>query len=106
MAGRLEGRVAIVTGGSRGIGLGIAERFHEEGAGLVIVGRDRTSGEAAVAGLGKGAVFLEGDIALQETSAAMADLALSRFGRLDILCHCRSRPACRRCARRAGAAWS
>lgn len=87
MTGRLEGRVAIVTGGSRGIGLGIAERFHEEGARLVIVGRDRASGEAAVAALGGNAVFLEGDIALQDTSAAMAALALSRFGRLDILCH-------------------
>ena len=87
MAGRLEGRVAIVTGGSRGIGLGIAERFHEEGARLVIVGRDRASGEAAVAGLGVEAIFLEGDIALPETSAAMAEMAVSRFGRLDILCH-------------------
>ena len=87
MAGRLSGRVAIVTGGSRGIGLGIAERFVEEGARLVIVGRDAESGAAAAAALGGNAVFLEGDIALPETSAAMADLALSRFGRLDILCH-------------------
>ena len=87
MAGRLSGRVAIVTGGSRGIGLGIAERFVEEGARLVIVGRDPRSGAAAAAALGGNAAFLEGDIALPETSAAMADLALSRFGRLDILCH-------------------
>ena len=87
MAGRLSGRVAIVTGGSRGIGLGIAERFVEEGARLVLVGRDAESGAAAAAALGGNAVFLEGDIALPETSAAMADLALSRFGRLDILCH-------------------
>ncbi len=87
MAGRLEGRVAIVTGGSRGIGFGIAERFAEEGARLVIVGRDRASGEPAAKTLGRDAAFLEGDIALPETSAAMAELALSRFGRLDILCH-------------------
>ena len=87
MAGRLSGRVAIVTGGSRGIGLGIAERFVEEGARLIIVGRGAESGAAAAAALGGNAVFLEGDIALPETSAAMADLALSRFGRLDILCH-------------------
>lgn len=87
MTGRLEGRVAIVTGGSRGIGRGIAERFAEEGARLVIVGRDRASGEATAEELGEHAAFLEGDIALPETSAAMAAMALSRFGRLDILCH-------------------
>jgi len=87
MTGRLADRVAIVTGGSRGIGRGIAERFVSEGAHVVIVGRDRTSGDEAVGALGEGAVFLEGDIALPETSTAMAALALERFGRLDILCH-------------------
>jgi len=87
MTGRLADRVAIVTGGSRGIGRGIAERFAAEGAKLVIVGRDSASGDEAAAALGPNAVFLEGDIALPETSTAMAALAWERFGRLDILCH-------------------
>jgi 3-oxoacyl-[acyl-carrier protein] reductase len=89
-AGRLAGRVAIVTGGSRGIGRGIAELFAREGARIVIVGRDAASGEAAVAAIvraGGGAVFVAGDIALAETSARMVTAAVERFGRLDILCH-------------------
>lgn len=89
-AGRLAGRVAIVTGGSRGIGRGIADLFAREGARLVVVGRDRTSGEEAVAAIGRAggeAIFVAGDIARAETSTTMVATALDRFGRLDILCH-------------------
>jgi 3-oxoacyl-[acyl-carrier protein] reductase len=89
-AGRLAGRVAIVTGGSRGIGRGIADLFAREGARLVIVGRDPISGEEATAEIARAggeAVFVVGDVALAETSAAMVSAALDRYGRLDILCH-------------------
>jgi 3-oxoacyl-[acyl-carrier protein] reductase len=88
--GRLAGRVAIVTGGNRGIGRGIAGLFAEEGAKLVIVGRDATSGDEAVASIAKAggnAVFVEGDIALAETASRMVATALATYGRLDILCH-------------------
>ena len=88
--GRLAGRVAIVTGGSRGIGRGIADLFAAEGAALVIVGRDAASGNDAVASIvkeGGSAVFVAGDIALAETSSRMVETALASFGRLDILCH-------------------
>jgi 3-oxoacyl-[acyl-carrier protein] reductase len=88
--GRLAGRVAIVTGGSRGIGRGIAGLFAEEGAKLVIVGRDTASGNDAVASIVKSggqAVFVEGDIARAETASRMVATALATFGRLDILCH-------------------
>jgi len=87
---RLDGRVAIVTGGSRGIGRGIADLFAAEGAKVVIVGRDEKSGLAAVREItqaGGAAEYVAGDIALAETSAAMVATALDRFGRLDILCH-------------------
>ncbi|MEX2299151.1 MAG: SDR family NAD(P)-dependent oxidoreductase [Dongiaceae bacterium] len=66
-AGRLAGRVAIVTGGNRGIGRGIADLFAREGARLVIVGRDRQSGDEAVARIaqaGGEAMFVAGDVAL------------------------------------------
>jgi 3-oxoacyl-[acyl-carrier protein] reductase len=88
--GRLAGRVAIVTGGSRGIGRGIAGLFAEEGAALVIVGRDTASGNEAAASLVKSggqAVFVEGDVSLAETSSRMVETALATYGRLDILCH-------------------
>jgi len=88
--GRLKGRVAIVTGGSRGIGRGIVDLFAAEGASIVIVGRDAASGDKAVASIAKAggnAIFVDGDIALAETSARMVKTALDRFGRLDILCH-------------------
>jgi 3-oxoacyl-[acyl-carrier protein] reductase len=87
---RLADRVAIVTGGSRGIGRAIAQLFTKEGARLVIVGRDRASGDDAVATIvkaGGDAVFVAGDVAAADTSAAMVATAIDRFGRLDILCH-------------------
>lgn len=87
---RLKGRVAIVTGGSRGIGRGIADLFAAEGARLVIVGRDSKSGQECVAAIGRAggeAVFVEGDIAAADTSSRMVAAARDRFGRLDILCH-------------------
>ena len=51
MAGRLSGRVAIVTGGGQGVGLGIAQIFLREGAKVLITGRTADKLEAAVAGL-------------------------------------------------------
>ena len=51
MAGRLSGRVAIVTGGGQGVGLGIAQVFLREGARVLITGRTPDKLEAAVAGL-------------------------------------------------------
>ena len=53
MSGELDGRVAIVTGGSSGIGLGTVERFLAEGARVVVADIDRDRGQAVVADLGK-----------------------------------------------------
>jgi NAD(P)-dependent dehydrogenase (short-subunit alcohol dehydrogenase family) len=52
MASKLAGRVAVVTGGSAGIGLGIAKRFAEEGARVFITGRRQSQLDQAVASIG------------------------------------------------------
>jgi NAD(P)-dependent dehydrogenase (short-subunit alcohol dehydrogenase family) len=60
---QLAGRVAVVTGGSAGIGLAIATRFAAEGARVVITGRDQQALDAAVRQLGPGATGVQGDAA-------------------------------------------
>jgi len=77
--GRFEGKVAIVTGGSRGIGAATAARLAIEGAHVLVV--DRAEPEA----LPDGAAFLRIDATLAEDSRAAVAEAVSRWGRLDYL---------------------
>ncbi|MBV9755506.1 MAG: glucose 1-dehydrogenase [Alphaproteobacteria bacterium] len=79
-------RVAIVTGGNGGIGLGIARGLSEAGARVVIAGRDSIKGAAAVASLGKAeALFVTADVTSQASCRQLVAEAVERFGRLDIL---------------------
>ena len=71
MGNRLEGKVAIVTGGTRGIGKGIATAFVNEGAKVLFTGRDRTLGTALEAELGKNTRFMPVDVAKESEVAAM-----------------------------------
>jgi NAD(P)-dependent dehydrogenase (short-subunit alcohol dehydrogenase family) len=80
--GRLEGTVAVVTGGARGIGHAIAEGLAEEGARLVVA--DVAGAEAAAAGFADG-VGLTVDVSSEEDVARMAEETVARCGRLDIL---------------------
>ncbi len=85
--GDLEGRVAVVTGGTRGIGRGIAEAFLREGARVVVNGRSEDKGLKALAemGAGENAHFVAGDVKKREDCEKVVDTAAERFGRLDIV---------------------
>jgi NAD(P)-dependent dehydrogenase (short-subunit alcohol dehydrogenase family) len=87
---RYQGKVAIVSGASSGIGLAVAERLGAEGAQLVIVGApsDAADLEQALEGLRRGGVEVEGiacDIADEEAAHSVIELARSRFGHLEVL---------------------
>jgi len=80
--GRLEGKIAVVTGGGSGIGLAIAERFAREGAQLVLVGRRKQRLDEAVARIGGAATGVSADVGdEQQVRALFEDLR-----RVDILC--------------------
>jgi len=86
--GRLAGKVAIVTGAGSGFGVGIAKRFAEEGAGVVVAdisdaAGQRVAGEISTAG-GK-AAFVHADVTRGQDWASLIGSAQSAFGRLDIV---------------------
>ncbi|MES1211913.1 MAG: SDR family oxidoreductase [Leifsonia sp.] len=82
---RFEGRVALITGASRGIGLAIARRLVDEGASVVLTARKQDALDAAVASLGHRAVGIPGKADDAEHRAAVYALIRERFGRLDHL---------------------
>ncbi len=86
--GKLEGKTAIVTGGTSGMGRGIAALFAAEGAAVVIGGRDAVRGREVVASItsrGGKAVFIEGDIAEVATNRRLVDAAVADFGGVQLL---------------------
>jgi NAD(P)-dependent dehydrogenase (short-subunit alcohol dehydrogenase family) len=85
--GRLEGKRALVTGGTSGIGYAIADRFLREGAAVVITGRDQELGlraEAALRASGQ-AGFVPADAGDPDAVARSVDLAAGQLGGLDVL---------------------
>jgi 3-hydroxybutyrate dehydrogenase len=85
--GVLEGRVACITGGTRGIGLAIAKAFLDEGAKVVINGRDAAKAQTSIDGLNAGANvhFIAGDVKKREDCEAVVQGTVDHFGRIDIL---------------------
>ena len=84
----LSGKVAIVTGGNGGIGLGMARGLAEAGANVVIVGRNEAKSDAAVVDLsqrGVKAISVVADVTDKAAVTAMAERALRELGRIDIL---------------------
>ena len=85
---RLEGKVAIITGGGAGIGRATVELFTREGAKVVIVEFNRETGQAAldaVRAAGGEAIFMPTDVSDEGQMQAMVDTALATYGWIDIL---------------------
>jgi 3-oxoacyl-[acyl-carrier protein] reductase len=84
----LAGRAAVVTGGTRGIGLAIARALAEDGASVVVSGRDAGRLESAVAeieSVGASALGVAADQSKREDCDRLVDAAKERFGRIDVL---------------------
>ena len=85
MVNRLEGKVAIITGATSGIGEATARLFAHEGAHVVVSGRNVEKGEAVAAALGGQALFVPADVSREAEVRALVDATVARFGRLDCL---------------------
>ena len=88
MSARLEGKVAVITGSTSGIGRASAELFAEEGAQVVVHGRRKELGEEVVAGIratGGQASYFQGDVTESKQIKALVDFAVDTYGRLDVM---------------------
>ena len=85
--GMLDGKIACITGGTRGIGRGMAEIFHGEGATVVMSGRSEEKGAQAVAEMGGGdrVGFIACDVTDQGSVESLVDDTIARYGQLDIM---------------------
>jgi NAD(P)-dependent dehydrogenase (short-subunit alcohol dehydrogenase family) len=85
MGKRLEHKVAVITGGTSGIGAATAEVFVAEGAKVIIAGRSEEKGLAIAKRLGANAAFQKTNVTVEEDIKALIELSVSMFGRLDCL---------------------
>src|SRR5207245_9323293 len=82
---RLEGKVAVVTGGNSGIGLATAKRLQEEGARVAISGRSKKTLDEAVKAIGNGVVAVQADVAkLTDVDKLYAEVS-RKLGKIDVL---------------------
>ena len=82
---KLDGKVAVVTGGNSGIGLAIAKAFREEGALVAILGRNPESLESASKELGKGSFAVQGDVSKIKDIDHLYAETVRNFGNIDVL---------------------
>jgi NAD(P)-dependent dehydrogenase (short-subunit alcohol dehydrogenase family) len=83
--GRLDDKVAVITGGASGIGAGTAEHFVREGARVVVADIQEEEGRAVAKSLGDAGAFALTDVTREQDVQAAVELAVSHFGRLDIM---------------------
>jgi 3(or 17)beta-hydroxysteroid dehydrogenase len=83
--GRVQDKIALITGGASGIGLATAKLFAEEGAVVVVADRDETGARSAVASLKPRASFQRLDVTAEDEWIAVTDAVVRDFGRLDVL---------------------
>ncbi|PYT82267.1 MAG: short-chain dehydrogenase [Acidobacteria bacterium] len=89
--GRLENRVAVVTGSAVGMGEGIARLFASEGASVVVSDKDEPAGMAAAESLGRegaSAIFQRADVRREADCRTLMVRAVAAFGRIDVLVNC------------------
>lgn len=85
---RLDGKVALITGGASGMGKVASELFAAEGAAVVLTDLNDEAGETAAAAISAGggrAEYVHADVSREADAKAMVDAAVERFGRLDVL---------------------
>lgn len=82
---KLAGKVALVTGGNSGIGLATAKEFAQEGAQVIITGRDQQTLDQAAAEIGEGTVAVRADVASLADLDQLYALVQAQFGGLDVL---------------------
>ena len=85
MSARLQGKVALITGGTSGIGEATVESFVAEGAQVVICGRNEEKGRRMVGTLGASTRFVKADVSREAEIKAAIDVTVDAFGRLDCL---------------------
>ena len=86
--GRLDNKIAVITGGTSGIGKATAKLFAREGASVAVVGRSEEKGNAIVKEIissGGKAIFVKCDVSKEEDAKNMADQVIKEFGQIDIL---------------------
>src|SRR5688572_12766258 len=82
----LHGKTVIVTGGSKGIGRGIAKRFGLAGLNVLVVSRNLAEAEKVATEIGGHASGFQADVSDPAASDAMVAVALDRYGQVDVLC--------------------